>query len=127
MRSTPVLASLLSLASVSAFVPQQAPFHTTSKLRNNAGPPLNWTSGQSATPPSQPAAPQPPQPEASSSDSDEETLRGNRFSKYAPDTSLPKEEFREQLKENMKRDLERRRAADPNRGNQPAKNYLDNL
>ena len=125
MRSTLVLAYLLSLTSVSAFVPQQAPFHTTSKLRNNAGPPLNW--GQSATPPPQPAAPQPPQPAASNSDSDEETLKGNRFSKYAPDTSLSKEEFREQLKENMKRDLERRRAADPNRGNQPAKNYLDNL
>ena len=55
------------------------------------------------------------------------TLRGNRFSKYAPDASLDTAEFREQLKENMKADLERRRREDPNRGNQPAKTYLDNL
>ena len=54
-------------------------------------------------------------------------LRGNRFSKYAPDASLDTAEFREQLKENMKADLERRRREDPNRGNQPAKTYLDNL
>jgi hypothetical protein len=31
------------------------------------------------------------------------------------------------LKENMKADLERRRRDDPNRGNQPAKTYLDSL
>lgn len=55
------------------------------------------------------------------------TLRGNRFSKYAPDASLDTAEFREQLKDNMKADLERRRREDPNRGNQPAKTYLDNL
>ena len=55
------------------------------------------------------------------------TLRGNRFSKYAPDASLDTAEFREQLKENMKADLERRRREDPSRGNQPAKTYLDNL
>ena len=55
------------------------------------------------------------------------TLKGNRFSKYAPDASLETADFREQLKENMKADLERRRREDPNRGNQPAKTYLDNL
>ena len=66
-----------------------------------------------------------------SSDNDENdggaTLRGNRFSKYAPDASLETADFREQLKNNMKEDLERRRREDPNRGNQPAKTYLDNL
>lgn len=56
-----------------------------------------------------------------------QTLKGNRWSKYAPDASLDTAEFREQLKENMKADLERRRREDPNRGNQPAKTYLDNL
>lgn len=55
------------------------------------------------------------------------TLRGNRFSKYAPDASLDTADFRQQLKDNMKADLERRRREDPNRGNQPAKTYLDNL
>lgn len=54
-------------------------------------------------------------------------LRGNRFSKYAPDANLDTHEFKDQLKENMKADLERRRREDPNRGNQPAKTYLDNL
>jgi len=60
-------------------------------------------------------------------DTEDGTLRGNRFSKYAPDASLETNEFRDQLKENMKADLERRRREDPNRGNQPAKTYLDNL
>ena len=55
------------------------------------------------------------------------TLKGNRFSKYAPDASLDTADFRTQLKENMKADLERRRREDPNRGNQPAKTYLENL
>ncbi|KAL7430088.1 hypothetical protein ACHAXM_002089 [Skeletonema potamos] len=55
------------------------------------------------------------------------TLKGNRFSKYAPDASLNTADFRQQLKDNMKADLERRRREDPNRGNQPAKTYLDNL
>jgi hypothetical protein len=54
-------------------------------------------------------------------------LKANRWSKYAPDASLPTEEFKNQLKENMKNDLERRRAQSPNRGNQPAKSYLDSL
>ena len=55
------------------------------------------------------------------------TLKGNRFSKYAHDASLDTADFRQQLKDNMKADLERRRREDPNRGNQPAKTYLDNL
>ncbi len=58
---------------------------------------------------------------------DDETLKGNRWSKFAPDASLPTEQFREQLRANMKADLERRRREDPNRGNQPAKSYLDSL
>jgi len=64
---------------------------------------------------------------ADTSNSEGGTLRGNRFSKYAPDASLDTAEFREQLRENMKADLEKRRREDPNRGNQPAKTYLDNL
>mmetsp|Transcript_18457 Transcript_18457/g.52958 ORF Transcript_18457/g.52958 Transcript_18457/m.52958 type:complete len:153 (+) Transcript_18457:70-528(+) len=64
---------------------------------------------------------------AGAANSEGGTLRGNRFSKYAPDASLDTTDFREQLKENMKADLERRRREDPNRGNQPAKTYLDNL
>eukprot|EP00978_Attheya_sp_CCMP212_P019606 scaffold55212_cov62-Attheya_sp.AAC.1 len=58
---------------------------------------------------------------------DSSSLKANRFSKFAPDANLPTEEFRAQLRENMKADLERRRKEDPNRGNQPAKNYLDNF
>lgn len=50
-----------------------------------------------------------------------------RFSKFAPDLDLDAEEFRLQLRENMKADLERRRNEDPNRGNQIAKSYLDSL
>jgi hypothetical protein len=58
----------------------------------------------------------------------EEQHQGNtRFSKFAPSLDLSTEEFRKQLKENMKQDLERRRRQDPNRGNQPAKSYLDSL
>ena len=54
-------------------------------------------------------------------------LQGNRFSRYAPDASLPPDEFRQQLKDNMKANLEERRRNNPNRGNQPAKSYLDSL
>ena len=50
-----------------------------------------------------------------------------RFSAFAPDINLDANDFRSQLKENMKADLERRRKEDPNRGNQPAKSYLDSL
>ena len=58
---------------------------------------------------------------------DMSTPKANRFSKFAPDTDLPPDEFRAQLKENMKEDLERRRKESSNRGNQPAKSYLDSL
>eukprot|EP00594_Rhizosolenia_setigera_P009047 CAMPEP_0178956282 /NCGR_PEP_ID=MMETSP0789-20121207/10138_1 /TAXON_ID=3005 /ORGANISM="Rhizosolenia setigera, Strain CCMP 1694" /LENGTH=157 /DNA_ID=CAMNT_0020638135 /DNA_START=22 /DNA_END=495 /DNA_ORIENTATION=+ len=54
--------------------------------------------------------------------------RGNRFSKHAPDANkLDAKEFRSELMKNMKEDLEKRRAADPTRGNQITKNYLDNI
>jgi hypothetical protein len=67
-------------------------------------------------------------PSDDSQDSDQESgLRGNRFSRYAPDANLPPDEFRLQLKENMKANLEERRRNNPNRGNQPAKSYLDSL
>ncbi len=70
---------------------------------------------------------QQPEPEANNENGGEESLKGNRWSQFAPDTNLPTNEFRAQLKENMKADLERRRREDPNRGNQPAKSYLDSL
>lgn len=54
-------------------------------------------------------------------------LKANRWSKHAPDAKLPTEDFRNQLKQNMKGELESRRASLPNRGNQPAKHYLDSL
>ena len=63
----------------------------------------------------------------SSENNDDNLAKGNRWSKFAPDTSLPTDEFRAQLRENMKADLERRRREDPNRGNQPARSYLDSL
>lgn len=62
-----------------------------------------------------------------SDDSSGTPLKASRFHKLAPDADLPADEFRAQLKENMKADLEKRRRNDPTRGNQPAKNYLDNL
>lgn len=68
-----------------------------------------------------------PSADDNNDDDDGDTLKYTRFSKYAPDTSLSSEDFRAQLKENMKADLERRRREDPNRGNQPAKSYLDSL
>jgi hypothetical protein len=56
------------------------------------------------------------------------TIKVSRFSKFAPDTNtLNSQDFCLQLGENMKGDLERRRAADPNRGNQPTRNYLERL
>ena len=58
---------------------------------------------------------------------EDSALKANRFSKFAPSQDLEPDDFRAQLKENMKKDLERRRQQDPNRGNQPAKNYLDSL
>ena len=58
---------------------------------------------------------------------EDSALKANRFSKFAPSQDLEPDDFRAQLKENMKKDLERRRQQDPNRGNQPAKTYLDSL
>ena len=58
---------------------------------------------------------------------EEEAQTNTRFSKFAPDLNLDAADFRLQLRENMKADLERRRNEDPNRGNQIAKNYLDSL
>jgi hypothetical protein len=69
-----------------------------------------------------------PQPHDEKDEKDADSnLKGNRFSKYAPDANLPTDEFRAQLRENMKADLERRRREDPKRGNQIAKSYLDSL
>ena len=60
-------------------------------------------------------------------DDDDEQQSNTRFSKFAPDLNLDAADFRLQLRENMKADLERRRNADPNRGNQISKSYLDSL
>eukprot|EP01083_Nonionella_stella_P289693 985849_1 len=73
------------------------------------------------------SAPQPNNAQDDTDKSEEGTLKANRFSKFAPDANLEADDFRAQLKENMKADLERRRREDPNRGNQPAKSYLDSL
>jgi hypothetical protein len=67
-------------------------------------------------------------PSEDSQDPDQASgLKGNRFSRYAPDADVPPDEFRQQLRENMKANLEERRRNNPNRGNQPAKSYLDSL
>mmetsp|Transcript_2051 Transcript_2051/g.4842 ORF Transcript_2051/g.4842 Transcript_2051/m.4842 type:complete len:122 (-) Transcript_2051:226-591(-) len=73
--------------------------------------------------PSYTPPPQPPPPEQDESKGQANT----RFSAFAPDPTLDDDEFRLQLRENMKADLERRRNEDPNRGNQIARNYLDSL
>lgn len=112
---------LITVVVTEAFLSQYVQhFRIPTKLNNgnkNPGPPLNW--GQ---PTNDNNNDNPP-----TLKDGEEPLKANRWSKFAPDTNLPAEEFRNELKENMKRDLERRRAADPNRGNQPAKSYLDSL
>lgn len=61
-------------------------------------------------------------------DDDEDTaLKAARFSIFAPDAnSVDTSDFRSQLKDNMKADLERRRLL-PDRGNQPTRNYLSGL
>ncbi len=76
--------------------------------------------------PSSSYAPPPPDPPSNEEDKPEGQAN-TRFSAFAPDPSLDDDEFRYQLRENMKADLERRRNEDPNRGNQIAKNYLDSL
>jgi len=84
--------------------------------------------GEPTFPPSSSFTPQSPSEQvtgAAESQSDGQT--NTRFSAFAPDPNLDTSEFRLQLRENMKADLERRRNEDPNRGNQIAKNYLDSL
>ena len=71
-----------------------------------------------------------PQEQSAPKEEENEEAQGQantRFSAFAPDQNLEAGDFRAQLKENMKADLERRRKEDPNRGNQPAKSYLDSL
>ena len=58
---------------------------------------------------------------------EEKGQANTRFSAFAPDPNLDANDFRLQLRENMKANLERRRNEDPNRGNQIAKHYLDSL
>jgi hypothetical protein len=94
--------------------------HLNSLIRvssHNSGPP-DWSSSQ-------------PTPDDNGQDDEvppsEEGQANTRFSAFAPDPNLSADDFRSQLKENMKADLERRRREDPGRGNQPAKTYLDSL
>ncbi len=108
-----------------------APYHpalintSTNTILYSQNPFEGYNPGSAASDPE--SAPEAP-PQVGSQDlSGEEVMKGNRWSKFAPDTTLSPDEFRSQLKENMKSDLERRRREDPNRGNQPAKNYLDSL
>jgi len=62
---------------------------------------------------------------------DDEEVNGDPLeymAKFVPkDTTLSKEEYRSQLKDNMSAEHERRRNAAPNRGNQPTKHYHDGL
>lgn len=68
------------------------------------------------------------QPQDDDNDNEIEGQAHTRFSKFAPSQDLPADEFRSQLHENMKAEVERRRKEDPNnRGSQAAKSYLDNL
>ena len=62
-----------------------------------------------------------------STEEEEKGQANTRFSAFAPDPNLDANDFRLQLRENMKANLERRRNEDPNRGNQIAKHYLDSL
>jgi len=69
--------------------------------------------------------------ESETDDDDDEDVNGDPLeymAKFVPkDTSLSKEEFRSELLVNMKSEHERRRAATPNRGNQPTRHFLDSL
>lgn len=122
-----------SLSSAIAFTPVLVVHHKSQHIASSGniqrigthlnadpGPPLNWAQTPASTP-----APVPPVD--TNDEAEEGSLKANRWSKYAPDADLPDAEFKAQLKENMKSDLERRRAETPNRGNQPAKHYLDSL
>jgi hypothetical protein len=55
--------------------------------------------------------------------------QAKKFHPLAPDANLASTpaEYKAQFKAKFKADLERRRREDPNRGNQPAKSYLDSL
>ncbi|KAL7471328.1 hypothetical protein ACHAXS_011809 [Conticribra weissflogii] len=89
-----------------------------------------YENNPSGTPPNQQQQQQQrdgPNPDELCEDGDSTTLKASRFSKFAPDANLENQDFRSQLKENMKADLERRRREDPNRGNQPTRNYLNGL
>mmetsp|Transcript_24414 Transcript_24414/g.43735 ORF Transcript_24414/g.43735 Transcript_24414/m.43735 type:complete len:140 (+) Transcript_24414:155-574(+) len=61
-------------------------------------------------------------------DDEATSLKANRFSIFAPDANnLDATDFKSELKDNMKSDLERRRLEIPDRGNQPTRNYLNGL
>jgi len=135
--SKELLIGVSSLSSAIAFTPVLVVHHKSQHIESSGniqrirthlnadpGPPLNWA--QTSTPAPAPA-PVPVPPVDANDEAEEESLKANRWSVYAPDAELPDVEFKSQLKENMKRDLERRRAETPNRGNQPAKHYLDSL
>jgi hypothetical protein len=92
---------------------------------NDAGRPTFPSSYNPQQPPLQP--PTPSQDESAPQQQEQEGQANTRFSVFAPDPNLEASDFRSQLRENMKADLERRRNEDPNRGNQIAKNYLDSL
>ena len=117
MRCFIITVSLLSTAS--AF----APIPTTS--RQTWSLPMSEYSDPNPVFPTN--VPPPPQQAPSQLEGQAEGQANTRFSAFAPDQSLEAGDFRAQLKENMKADLERRQKEDPNRGNQPAKSYLDSL
>jgi hypothetical protein len=136
--SKELLIGALSLSSAIAFTPVLVVHHKSqhiessgkiqrirTRLNADPGPPMNWA--QTPAPAPTPAPFPVPPVDANDEAEEEVSLKANRWSKYAPDAELPDAEFKAQLKENMKSDLERRRAETPNRGNQPAKHYLDSL
>ena len=69
--------------------------------------------------------------EEQSGDGEREGPATTRYSKYAPSgdaaAALDSSEFRQQLRENMTADLERRRNEDPTRGNRITEKYLESL
>lgn len=69
--------------------------------------------------------------EEESGDGEREGPATTRYSKYAPSgdaaAALDSSEFRQQLRENMTADLERRRNEDPTRGNRITEKYLESL
>lgn len=106
------------------FVPSFAAFLSVGLVRM---PHSRWVSGPSLMFMSTPEGKEQDGLTNQSPDEETETLKANRFHKLAPDANLAADDFREQLKENMKKDLEERRKRDPNRGNQPTRSYLDGL